>query len=436
MKSISIGSGRSLLFAGLIIAAFLAAYVAYLIKMTAGLSGIDANSQRAILATISQALATVLAIVFSLALVAGQLASRYSPRLFSRVLRFWTFAYMALFILTIAMSLAWLYLAEANQATLGPFDFGIRWLSIAALSLSFLCLALLIPYLMHLRDMLLPETLFRELVDESLSEFRRTGDFPHSVSTPSQPVADVPESVSAIYDVTLSSTVARDHMTFEMGVLALKQLLLKAPVPPGWTEDRELPGERVVARLRTLGLVLVTDPVASRSVVDRLGEGGLGILETADRRHARPVLRAIIISLGLIGRASAERQGWEEVARQAAYQLGQIAWRAADADVDEAQGEDLITNKAARELGSLGVATLERSWMDATRQTVNGLASAGERMKKKQLDGPANTAVHELGTIKRVALEKLEQAVSVEDRKDLEKVARNVSYAIQRISDI
>ena len=94
------GTDRGTLIAFLLAAAAASFFSVYTFFQIDSLTADRPDAYRALLGAIAQAMAAVLAIVFGLSLVAAQLASRYSPRMFRHVLTNGAVAYMILFIFT------------------------------------------------------------------------------------------------------------------------------------------------------------------------------------------------------------------------------------------------------------------------------------------------------------------------------------------------
>ena len=87
-----------LLFACLLIIVF-ALYIHLKLQLTSGI-GICY-----LLSAISQGLAAILAIILSATLVAGQLASRYSPQLLKNAFKYYTIVYIPIFVVGIVFPL-------------------------------------------------------------------------------------------------------------------------------------------------------------------------------------------------------------------------------------------------------------------------------------------------------------------------------------------
>ena len=112
-----------------------------------------------LLSALSQGMAALFGLIFTVSLVAAQLTSRYSHRLLKHIFSFYTITYIGLFIVAIILPL--LFLPSPNP-----------WKVKLCLSLGALALLLLIPYFRYFLDRLTPRSLLETLFQESFKRLR------------------------------------------------------------------------------------------------------------------------------------------------------------------------------------------------------------------------------------------------------------------------
>lgn len=168
-------SKKWLLFACLLIIVF-ASYIHLKLQLTDGI-GICY-----LLSAISQGLAAILAIILSATLVAGQLATRYSPQLLKNAFKSSTIVYILIFVVGIVFPLVIL----ANQDMIASsilVKISLIWASA--------CLILLIPYFLSLKEWLDPKNLIEGLYWKAFKTLRNKKD-------------KLPEDASTLGEVTIS----------------------------------------------------------------------------------------------------------------------------------------------------------------------------------------------------------------------------------------
>jgi uncharacterized membrane protein len=116
----------------------------------------DPNRPQAlyILSSAAQALAAILALVFTMVLIVAQLSSSYSNRMIEGFFDRTTIAYILLFVISVFFSLYYLCYPTVLVVKI-------------SLTLSACCLFLLLPYFLSFRYRLNPEMMLERLYDES-----------------------------------------------------------------------------------------------------------------------------------------------------------------------------------------------------------------------------------------------------------------------------
>lgn len=153
-----------------------------------------------LLSAIAQSLAAILAIIFTITLVAAQLSSRYSHRMLPDFFDFQTVLYILLLILAVLLLFG--LLAAPN-----PIPVKLS-LTLAAAALLFL-----IPYFLRFRDKLKPERIPLELRQKAARELE------------ADPVKE-PDTVADIHIFVIDAFVLKDYDTFNVGVEALADLVI------------------------------------------------------------------------------------------------------------------------------------------------------------------------------------------------------------------
>jgi len=155
-----------------------------------------------LLSAIAQSLAAVLALVFTISLIAAQLSTRYSHRVLAGFFDAPTIAYMLLFIIAVILPF-WL-LTE-------PSIHGIK----GSLILATVCLVLLVPYFLGFRKRIIPERVLLDLTNHASEQL---------LADPNTE----PASLAMIDDITTQALASRDYGTFGKGIQALGELLYQA----------------------------------------------------------------------------------------------------------------------------------------------------------------------------------------------------------------
>ena len=155
-----------------------------------------------LLSAIAQSLAAVLALVFTISLIAAQLSSRYSQRVLAGFFDVPTIAYMLLFIIAVILPF-WL-LAE-------PSINGVK----GSLILAAVCLVILVPYFLGFRKRVIPERVLLDLKNHASEQL---------LADPNTE----PASVAMMDDITTQALASRDYGTFGKGIQAFGELLYQA----------------------------------------------------------------------------------------------------------------------------------------------------------------------------------------------------------------
>jgi hypothetical protein len=203
---------------------------------------IDSNTPY-LLSAIAQSLAAVLALVFTISLIAVQLSSRYSYRLVADFFDPFTIAYMLLFIIAVILSFWFLSNPSLNGLKLSFILAGV-------------CLLLLVPYFLGFREKLSPEHMLLNLKKRALQQLLANPEME-------------PASVISIDNTIMSAFALKDYDTFGKGVEVLAGLAYEAEK----RKSHEVTFECIASlynRLSDIALVTIEDPRAPEQVVREL----------------------------------------------------------------------------------------------------------------------------------------------------------------------
>ena len=162
----------------------------------------ESNQAFYLLSAIAQSLAAILALVFTVSLIAFQLSSRYSQRLIGQFFNKFTIIYILVFVLGISLPL-WT-ITEANY-----------YMVKISLNLCIVCLFLLIPYFVDLRERLSPERMLEELGRKTLKLIRGAP-------------TERPAEIVTLDNFIMSAFGSKDYETCQIGVRILARLAYEA----------------------------------------------------------------------------------------------------------------------------------------------------------------------------------------------------------------
>ncbi|MBL7208760.1 MAG: DUF2254 domain-containing protein [Dehalococcoidia bacterium] len=438
----------------LVLAVAFAWFVFFRVNTTPSSDGIN----RYLLSTVSQGLATVLAVVFTISLVAGQLASRYSPRMMRLVFKPSTFLYILLFVASVVFSLAGLATAdigvpliELSIALLGPLR--VTWGAIS-LVLAGLCLTLLIPYFVALTRRLTPEALLRDLGSDAKRSLIKTQG------------REMPKEVTDIRDTLMSLYSLKYYDAFDAGLAELRDLAsFAARLAP---EQEDAGGQEshavgdIIDVIGRIGTLTLDDPLAPVKVIRKLSECAIAAAPSSPKQvdesmerlvdmvddlvhaGAKGVVTDIVVELGQVAGGTVKKEGalgkrmlrllkeigeqallrkWDRVAnkvtyalrsvgriavveqspllqREAAKQLRTMYTRAVQLDAAEACGP------AAYHLGGLGFQSAKSGQESGTKEALIGLAvTASTELRTLRRQGQARLSIEALGKVSQLAID-------------------------------
>ena len=155
-----------------------------------------------LLSAIAQSLAAVLALVFTISLIAIQISSKYSYRILGRFFDWVTGLYMGLFVVSILFPFGLLAYPQ------------LEFLKVSV-GLSAMCLILLIPFLWRFRSRLSAENILDDTMRKAIKLVRKKCEEESS-------------ELLTIDNFIMSAYVQKDYDTFEKGMECITEIAIEA----------------------------------------------------------------------------------------------------------------------------------------------------------------------------------------------------------------
>lgn len=360
-----------------------------------------------LLSALSQGMAAVLALTFTISLVAAQLTARYGYQVLRRVLVLPTILYILYFALVTLLPLVFLPSNSIFQVKL-------------SLSLGALALALLAPYLRYFFHRITPQSLLDDLSHEAAEKIKDPGP------------AGVTE-LDTIENMVMSSLAVKDYNTFSYAMDKLVDLALCAKEETSGTEsglalyelERKLHGlasggkkeapELTDARyeqdevplpngvpkepprpasfhiwdwLWDIHLAILDDVLASKIYCGFLKKGSISAIARWQPQKARR-FNSQLVQMG--GVAISHRL--EFIASMCIRSLTQVCWFAKDTDDHETLANVI------EELGMIGFSAATDGLEDPTLDAVTGLMIAEQPASEAETQRLACSLAHALGMV-------------------------------------
>lgn len=366
-----------------------------------------------LLSAIGQSLAAVLALVFTISLIAAQLSSRYSYRVLADFFDPFTVAYMLLFIIAVILPF-WLLAQPSLNGLKG------------SLVLAAVCLLLLVPYFLDFRKRLAPEHMLLNLKNQASKQLHANPN-------------TEPASVITIDNTVMSAFALKDYDTFGKGVQALADLEYEAEKLHYQTGMGSNTAAGISIRLDGIAMATMEDRRASQQVLEALGNIG----RSAINDGLEEIVEGILSTLRRLGFEAIEKS-LQEVTYQAVWQLDLIygrmadkSWRQATADVildlqnigvkAAKQGMDLPLDKAVTSLGQIGLDSINKGLDEFAKFVTLSLGAIGVEAGKKGLTSEAKEAGYWLVMLGACAVHKRDMDLRsevVDNLKGIEKATR------------
>jgi len=293
-----------------------------------------------ILSAISQSLAAILALVFTISLVVAQLSSRYSYRIVPGVFDFTTISYIVLFIIAILLPL-WV-LAY-------PYPSGIE----SCMILASACLLFLIPHFLRLRNKLSPMDMISKIKDSAISKMIIQSQTADS------------SDIETLDNFIMSSYTQKDYDTFDKGVEALVDIV-NATRQIDNASKRKYIEELLFKRLDDVISVTMKDPRAPTIILDAMFKL-FELFSNDDNEQSKSIVHSIISLLGDIGIMSLINDS-DTVALKVVNVLGRIVDFAHFADVDT---QNIVISTTMQLGEAIGVTAIDKSSHKTTYEVID-----------------------------------------------------------------
>jgi len=295
-----------------------------------------------LLSAVSQSLAAVFALVFTISLVVAQLSSKYSHRILSSLFDKPTLLYISLYVIAILLPF-WL-IAEFNR-------FAIK----ISLSLAATCLVVLIPYFLKFREKLDPEFQINELQKKAVRGLKKNFE-------------KEPEEIATIDNFVMSAFVHKDYDTLGHGVNNIANLLLEVA---NYEQGASLNPDQLVSgiiskRLRDICITTIEDPRAPWQVIKALSEAAINAVRQQDivKQKMIHLPSWICAQLEYIGIKTVEKK-LDELANFVVDSLFQIGMTGIELR------RSGVTDNVAYLLGNVGIEAIEKELKGNTPQSVS-----------------------------------------------------------------
>ncbi|TCP52431.1 putative membrane protein DUF2254 [Tumebacillus sp. BK434] len=267
--------------------------MALIFRFTPPFFGGDLDTARGYLSTVASTLATILALSFSMIMVAIQLtASKYTHRVLDFFVRFpFNITLIAFYFGTIFHAIYLLSLIEDH-----PSDRPSNWLAqgmSADLLLLIFCFVALIAYLYFVIQLLKPETIVYAIQREYVTAYQ-SGDYQEAL-----------DKVEQICDIAKKAVSEMDAVTAVFCVENIAEMMHGAKLPSEDADDVLWYHEQIVGQL--IGIASISfkerETAVSGRILDELHEMGMRYAESGSLQAAELVIDAfaLIVRNNLVG---------------------------------------------------------------------------------------------------------------------------------------
>ena len=314
-----------------------------------------------LLSSIAQSLAAILALVFTLSLITFQLSSRYSQRLIGQFFNKFTIIYVVVFVISIFLPL-W--------TIVDPNYYIVK----ISLSLTAVCLFLLIPYFLDLRERLSPEKMLKDLGKKTLKII-------HIKPTRR------PEEIVTLDNFVMSAIASKDYETCRIGIGILARLAYEAYKREQYEEDMVYDENAYSNSILMVDIYKILEDIAFSSL--------------DDTRVPHQIITAIWRNVNM-----AMEEGLGDTAEAAKNRLTSIALESIE------RRNDKVTQDILVFLGSITREALKRN-INTSLLGLQSLAEScladililTEKAVKAKLLNSIEVAVQSLSTIVEISLE-------------------------------
>ncbi len=304
-----------------------------------------------LLSALSQSMAALLGLTFTISLVGAQLTARYSQRLPKRLFSPFFLLYICLFAIAVVLPL--IFLSSPNS-----------WKVKFCLTLGTLDLVLLVPYFYYFLDRLSPRSLIEALFQESAKEIKAGKE------------SGQIESVQTMDNIAMSALDFKDYDTFSLALGKLGELMLLR------TNNEQ---EKIRDLLADICHVAIEDPRAARVSTEALSQLCQSAAQTGRKEVAKWALKILEEEIGLV--AIHERQG--KVTASAVSAAAKAAKSLVEAAVE-------VTARGVLTLETLGIKAAEKGLWSPAFNAASSLIGVGAHAFTKGQEAIALQAANAL----------------------------------------
>lgn len=336
---------------------------------------IDANGNERtqtlyLLSAISQSLAAVLALVFTISLIVAQLSSRYSHYMLASFFSAPIILYILLFI--VAISLPFILLTKPNANAIK-----------ISLILTATCLLLLVPYFLSFKEKLNPISLINSFKIEAQKKVLKNPN-------------DLPREAIIIDNFIISAFNQMDYETIDYGISSLGNIVMDTPFSEreyGGTNDQPSYAiASIIDRLANNGLITIQDPKVPYWVIDtlfRIGKHSIALKSEVLAGNICRHIESIGIKAAYYGIQEILMHSSQGGIRTALFSIGREA-------VDE--GMSNLAISSGDSLRDVSIKCIQMGHEDTARAFASSLSFIGEKAVEKRLVSYTSFAIF-LGTI-------------------------------------
>jgi hypothetical protein len=228
----------------------------------------DKNSINYILSSISQGLAALFALIFTISLVAAQMSVKYSARMIKGFFSWQIIIYMILYILGITFPLIGMKVGE-------------EWTVNISIGLAGTCVILLVPYYLDFRNRLDPEKFLEKLAKKIIEELENKNE--------------IPEEIKTMENIIMAAFSEKDYDTFKIGIKGMGDILL-------YSSNKRI--DSILIRFEMILNNIIENRYTFRDVINHLSKISIVLL----KRNEMNSHKKIIQTLRVIGSLIIDRQ--------------------------------------------------------------------------------------------------------------------------------
>jgi hypothetical protein len=230
----------------------------------------DENSINYILSSISQGLAALFALIFTISLVAAQMSVKYSARMIKGFFSWYITLYMILYFLGIIFPLIGMKIGE-------------EWIVNVSIGLAGTCVILLIPYYFDLRNRLDPEKFLEKLSKKAIEKLENKNE--------------IPEEIKTMENIIIAAFSEKDYDTSKIGIKGMGDILL-------YSSNKRIHSEAIfdsiLIRFEMILNNIIEDRYTFRDVINHLGKISIVLLKRNEMNYHKKIIQTLRVIGSLI----------------------------------------------------------------------------------------------------------------------------------------